>query len=733
MSVGATIRAMILGATALVGSATAQAQTQPSTQPPEPIPGVITSDELIYDQDLGLYIARGNVEILYDERILRADVVTYNERSDVVTATGNVVLVDPSGEVYFAEYAELQDELRDGFVEELGVRLTDNSRIAGRSASRADGRVTTIDRAVYSPCDLCEEDPEQAPVWQVRASQVTHDNETKDIVYRNAVIDLFGVPVIYTPYLSMPDPTVRQRSGFLPPVFGGTGTIGAFVRQSYYWGIAPYQDATFTVMPTADSGILVGGEYRRRWEAASLEADLSYNNSSFFEETGTGRIKRSNRDRWHIFADGSYDVDRNWRLRGQIRRSSDDSYARSFLIDDSDVLTSNLTAEGFYGLDYVSADLFAFQDTREDAIDQPLVAPWVRYQHLSDPGSVWGGQTFGELSTLALVRTDADVTLGNPLSTSDVTRFSGEFGWQRTWYSDMGLVSDFSASMASGAWFFSEVPTGPAEGNGIGLRADPRATLELRYPLARRVGTLQQLIEPIFAVTAAGELQDSDIPNNDSRSTEVDDVNLFSDNRLPGLDRVESGARATYGVRVGVFGDQGGESSVFLGQSVSSDTTSEFDDFSGLDRQKSDLVGRIRVAPAQFLDLDYSFRLDEDTGEFGRQELSAVVGPQDLSLAVDYVFAEGTPTGGDLNQLATTVSARFDEFWTGSVAQRYDFEAERFNSLQAGFRYEDECFIFDITAARTFSTDPNTADGVSVFGIVSLKTLADIPLPSVGL
>ncbi|MCH8961100.1 MAG: LPS-assembly protein LptD, partial [Bacteroidetes bacterium] len=84
-----------------------------------------------------------------DERILKADTVSYNRREDLLTATGNIVLLEPSGEVIFADHMELTGDFKNGIVENIRIRLTDDSRIAavgGRPypALTADGAVSLL-------------------------------------------------------------------------------------------------------------------------------------------------------------------------------------------------------------------------------------------------------------------------------------------------------------------------------------------------------------------------------------------------------------------------------------------------------------------------------------------------------------------------------------------------------------------------------------------------------------
>ena len=130
------------------------------------IPALISADQLTYDEKNGLVIASGNVEISQEDRILLADEVSYNLNTDIVTAKGNVTLVEPSGNTVFADYAEITGDLKEGFVRDIRVLLTDGTRLAAASGTRTGGNRTEFRKGVFSPCNLCREDPSRAPLWQ---------------------------------------------------------------------------------------------------------------------------------------------------------------------------------------------------------------------------------------------------------------------------------------------------------------------------------------------------------------------------------------------------------------------------------------------------------------------------------------------------------------------------------------------------------------------------------------
>ena len=695
---------------------------------------VVSADELVVDDVLNIVIARGNVEVSQSGRLLTADTVTYNPRNGVVTASGNVVLIEPSGDVVFADYAELDSQLSEGFVEGIGLLFADDSRLAADRGIRR-GQVTEVGRAVYSPCDLCEDDPESPPVWQLRAGRVVHDSETKDIVYEDAFLDFFGVPVFYTPYFSHPDPSVDRRSGFLAPQFGSTSELGPFLRSFYYWNMAPSRDATIEVGGTTDAGFILGTEYRHRFEYGQVILDGSVNRSDRTELSGATEIVRSDQLRGHLFADAEFHLGEHWRIGADIRQSSDDTYLDQFAITDEDVLRSRLYAEGFYGLSFLSAETYRFQDLRRDTIDQPLVAPILTVNHVSEPGSLLGGQWFANAGALNLIRDEDPTVLLSRTEGVDTRRLSLETGWQREMQTGFGLLTNVSAAVRGTAYWSDDIPDEAdptiTEDDVVEYRGFPRATITSSFPMVRQQGTIQQLVEPIVSFTAAPNQGDVDgIPNNDSVDIEFDEINLFSDSRFPGIDRVEGGLRFTYGLRLGVFGFGGGSTTLFAGQSYSLRENDDFPEGSGLEDQQSDLVGRLTVTPSTLFNLDYRFRFDQETLDGRRQEVSLIAGPDLFRIGANYTFVDqvaGTGSDEDVEEVTARFSSRFTDNWVLSGSFRRDLVLNEAREVSLGLAYGDECITVGIDLRRDFTQDRDTGAGDSIFVVVNLRNLGELP------
>jgi LPS-assembly protein len=680
---------------------------------------VMQADSLRYDQDTGIVTASGNVEMAHGGRILQADAVSYNEPADLVSASGNVVLLEPSGEVLFAEYAELTGDLREGAISGIRVLLEQNARFAANGARRIDGRITDMAKAIYSSCDLCEDDPTAAPLWQIKAARVVHDQALHDIIYYNAQFEVYGYPVFWTPYMRTPDPTVERRSGFLTPAYGSSSILGLTLQIPYYWNIAPNKDATITPFITGDEGLVMIGQYRERTETGIYNLNGSITRSDPLgpsgEETGS--------DKWRGFvkADGIWHPDETRQYGFDIYRASDDNYLSRYDFDNADTLTSQVFVEGFHDRSYASAFAYAFQGLRADDEpgDTPLVAPLMDYQLVSDPNEQGG---FFAIEANAMSQSRSDGT--------DSRRFTMKGAFEQPWVSDTGHILIFRESLRGDAYQVNDVPiSGQLPYSGFVGRLIPQASAEWRYPLVRQSGTIQQLVEPIVMTVISPNVGNEDrIPNEDSQEFEFDEVNLFNANRFPGYDRIEGGFRVNYGLRMGVFGFGGGRSELLVGQAWRARDDSTFGPETGLDGHFSDYVGRVLIAPTSYFDMTMRFRVDREDFTIRRNELAFGIGPESLRFDTSYVQLKDPPpdvvdTDGDRQQIAFGLAAKPLENWTVRADWRQDLTGEGTINYGATLVYEDECVQFTGQLERRFTDDGfNVPETIFLFS-VKLKTL----------
>ncbi|MCB2107492.1 MAG: LPS-assembly protein LptD [Rhodobacteraceae bacterium] len=674
---------------------------------------LLQADEISYDDNTDTVTASGRVEIDRGGRILLADQVTYDRATDRATATGNVSVLDTNGTVLFFDSLAITGDLKEGLARDVRVLLADKSRMVGRGFSRRDGNINELFDAIYSACDICADRP---PVWQIRAGKVRYDQKEEMVYYRNARVEMLGVPVFYTPYLAHPDPTAGRKSGLLLPAVGGGANLGVSYRQPYYINIAPDRDATLSPLFTTDAGSGATAEYRQVFASGDL---------MLFGSLVSGDAESNKDFRGHIRSSARWDIDENWRTGAELHLASDRTYLRRYGFEAPTWLTSRAFLERFTRNTYFSAEAFNFQRQRGSlGLSQtPIIAPLLQFSYVSD--SMPGGSYFtADSNAVVLVRTDG----------SDQNRFSAAVGWHLPYTSDLGAVTTLSASMRGDAYYVRDVAR-PSEGDtytGTAGRAVPRLSLEWRLPMINSSGPLTQMLEPVVmgVVSPIGQNPEK-IPNEDSRDLEFDDTNLFSAQRFTGFDRVEGGARINYGLRWSLFGARSGTITTFIGQRYRFHRDDVYNPLSGLNGKFSDYVGHVDFAPNPYVYALYRFRLDKDNLAARRSELAAAVGPPIFRLGVNYLFVkQGDPSNpaiGDREELYVAASSKINQYWSLNASHREDLSPGGGRIRTAlGVEYEDECFIFGIDFADDNTFDRDFKSGISVLLRFNLKTIGEI-------
>ena len=676
---------------------------------------LMTADELIYDEAADTVIASGNVEVAQGERVLRATRIHYRRSDGVVTASGDVALREPTGEVIFADSVELTGDLRNGVMHRLSVLLTDQSRIVASGARRSDGTRTVMRKAVFSPCALCAEDPAPAPLWQLKAARVVHDQVEHSLTYYDASLEFFGLPILYTPYFRHPDPSVKRQSGFLTPSYSSSTALGAEVTVPYYWSLAPDRDATFSPRFTSEEGIVLAGEYRERTRDGQFTIDASITRANTADEDG-------HKIRGHVFGNGLFDIDETWRWGFDLERALDDTYLNRYGISSKADLVTTLFAEQYRQRSFISGSGYWFQSLRagRESDQSPIVLPLLDAHLVSAPNYA-GGYTTLDANLLILERLDG----------TDTRRLSIAGGWHRPTILPGGHLFRIDASLR-GDLYHAYTPVNRGEPYGV-MRSEtagrfvPELAVEWRYPLITRIGPLRQLIEPIVqGVISPDGGNPYDIPNEDSRDLEFDHTNLFSTNRHTGLDRIETGLRVNYGVRLGLYGPGGGRATALIGQSARAKDNSPFEAGSGLEHQMSDYVGRILVQPSPWLDFSLRFRLDHRDFTVRRNEIDVAAGPDWLRARLGFADVDRLPESmmADLaggREAIMGFTANPLDNWTLSAEARRDLEDNTSINWRVGLFYEDECIVIGTGVSRSFTRDRDIEPGTVWHLTVNLK------------
>jgi LPS-assembly protein len=713
---------------AMPGFAQLSALTGRPSGPPinqnEPV--TFSADQVDYDKDKAIVTATGHVEAWQNGHVMRADKITFDRNTGVAAATGHVVLLEPDGEVLFADYAEMQNNMNDGILKDMRAVLQQNARVAANGAQRTAGVINELSKVVYTTCNLCKQDPTRPPLWQIRASSAVQDLEHKKIEFQDATLQMYGIPVAYFPYFWTADPSVKRESGILPPLIGSSSQIGAFYGQPYYLVIDDQSDATFLPMMTTEAGPQLDIEYRRR-----------FNDGTLLVNTSAGYLDNS--PQGSFASRGQFSYDDTWRWGFDINRASSTNYVTDFhltqgLNGDPNILTSTVYVEGFGEGSYTRLDTKFYQGLNDviNTSSLPVVLPRYQYSYFGTPDA-WGGRFSMSTGAFNLIRSLGTDTRRASLTMDYERPFVGLLGdqWKITLHSD---------AAAYDATNFNETPNFAPTDNVDTARALPQVAVDFRWPFARDGGAWgTQLIEPIVQVVLAPQTGDSQLrryPNEDSLDFEFTDANLFGFNRFTGIDRLDGGVRTNVALH-GAWYLGGVTFDGLVGQSYRTNKDDLFPEASGLHDQVSDIVARGTFTPTQWLDLTYRTRLDKNSLATHYAESVASVGVEKFRLSGGYIYTNfdpytfydqpAPPPAGNAfyfprNEITLGASSKWGNYRFSTNVRR-DLATNQMVSVAGDAVYEDECFIFDLRLYRRYTTINGDGGSTAILFQLTFKTI----------
>jgi LPS-assembly protein len=696
-------------------------------EPSKRVPVDLTADNLLHDDKTQTITASGKVVINQAGRTLHADQVKYNLKNDTVIAKGNVILHEPTGDVHFAEEITLSDNMKNGFVYGLNSYLSQGGYFTAEKGERKNAETVVLSNASYTPCD-CETDEDGNPVWQIKADQVTYHEKENRISYKNARFEIFGIPTLWTPYLSHTDGRVKRKSGVLTPSFGYDSELGAVFTPKYYWSISPDQDATIGLLFSTQELPVLLTEYRRRFVDAEIEFDTSISHSARTVEEDGVDVRKGEELRGHLFGKGRWDINELYRAGFDIELTSDDQYLRQFDISSKSLLENEVYLERFSGRDYAIARAIAFEDTRIDIerVDQPDILPEVVLSFFGEPNALFGGRWSLGGSALGLLRDGGG---------QDVNRFVVEGSWQKKHIFDMGLVTSIDTLLRGDAYRTNDKDSATtASGRsteGTETRAYTRAHIETSYPFVKSYEKGQAIIEPMAALTLSPNVNvgDNDIPNEDSQDVQLDASNLFEPNRFPGLDRIEDRSHVTYGLKTGFYDYQGSHINLFLGQSYRFDNEVLFPEGSGLSEQDSDYVGHISGVYKDQYGLNYRFQLGNGDFSSQRHEMDAYANWDRVSNSTRYLFAEeiaGVLGNESREQVESSLGLKLTNSWKFRTGALYDLgEDPGLRKAKFAFDYIGCCLAFSVAAERNLTRDSSGESGTDITFRLGLKNIGE--------
>ena len=620
---------------------------------------------------------------LEEPKTIVADKIEYNVKTEEIKTHGDTEITNKSGQRMTLVDSYISEKGTDLSGKDIQIWLGQHVYIESDNIERS-GDITIARRAMFTACADCDS---YGDAWDIWARKITHNMETRMLYFYSPIFYAYEFPLFWFPYIAMPDPGVKYKTGFLIPDMGSTNKMGTQINIPLYISLSDMHDMTFTLSYLTQENPLFQLEHR-------LNASHSE-----FRTRGSFTRNKAGENRWHIFNDDVIELGDNARATIFLERTSDKTYLQKYgFYDAQPYLDSGAKLEIFGQSSYIVADTHIFQELRDYSgkysVPDGNILPNIRAVHQTAPLIGDAYATFetdilgisGDNNSSQRIVGDARLTSpwtlwgGNRLTASVSARYD-LYNFNNTALVDNTLYS------------------------GVKGRFLPSGYLEWGLPLFRPSVSWTHVIEPRARVTFMKRIASDEFAlNNDSAGTILTDSTLFADNRFAGFDLWENGTYSDYGFRWYAFDNKGHNIEVFLGQSYDFVDKTSIDLNSGFNNGVSDFVGRVSYNNSKWLNVATRFRMDNDDLSLRHMETSARIGRDGKYLNVGHIWSKNLSDDildiNSINETIVGVGLKLSDRWALQWNAIYNLEYEDFRSHTGGIFYNHPCYYLSIQYRR---------------------------------
>ncbi|HET7921843.1 MAG TPA: LPS assembly protein LptD [Gammaproteobacteria bacterium] len=688
----------------------------PGTAPDKQQPTRLSAEK-VDGQVHGVSILTGQPKAVQGSRQLTAERMRYNATTGEIHARDQVQFASPDMTLH-GNNADYDLDTASGNFENADFFLPRrHGRGDAQKIEMLDSNRSFLTDMHYTTCPVGHQD------WMLDAGDMLLDQATNTGIGHNVVIDFFGVPIFWTPYINFPLNDER-KSGFLAPSISYSNRTGVDLATPYYFNLAPNYDATFTPRVITRRGFDLGGEFRYLLEGGSQgQVDFDYLPHDKLADRERGLLSFSDNTPLGIGTGWAFNSAYNWlsdSLYYQDLGNSLVSISRTYMERHAAVK---------YGSDDGNLNFLAQMETFQivDPAISPLRYPYKQLPELSldwQSDAASQGPQF-ELQT-GLVRFQQDLRIG-ALRTDIEPSISDNFG-------SAGYYLTPTAAYRFTHYTLDE-NTLPGQETGIS-RSLPIFSLDSGLSLERGLdnGSYIQTLEPRLYYLYVPYRDQSAIPRFDTLQPQFSFLQLFTDNRFFGADRQGDANQLSYALTSRLLdGDSGfqvlegslGEIRYFkdrrvnlqycpLPTSCSSPTPPDTALF-------SDLVANVTLN----LNERWSTSYDQQWDHVTRQTDLASVGIQyhpDYNQVVNAAYRYNRKL--DLKQTDISFVWPLSNNW--STVGRWNYDVVNRMTLESfvGLQYDSCCWALQIVHRR-FITQTGTANS-QYFVELQLKGLATL-------
>ena len=627
----------------------------------------------------------------------------------------------------FKDKSHIAKETKINTHKEIFDDKNQDPRLYGTS-SYSNKYKTVVNNGLFTSCKIND----NCPPWSIKAEKITHDKIKRDMIYDNAILKVYDVPVLYFPKFFHPDPSVKRRSGFLQPQFNNSETLGSSLYIPYFKTLGHDKDLTFK--PTLFEKLkklerekyILQGEFRKQGKDSFLITDFGMLRD--YKRSSDNKYKNAN----HLFLDYSSDLKLPNYLESELdvhfEKVTNDTYLKVFQNNLFD--THTLLKPGNLGSMNSSIEFYLGQEdqnfTSGIAIYENLgVKNSDRYQYtlpyydlsknltsILSENSIFGSLNFSSSGSNKLKDTNNLVSqISNNLSYS-----SPDF------ISNLGFKSNLNLYLKN---------TNTIGKNDSTYDSDPQIdgssmlVFDNTIPFIKYNDSSLETITPriSFRVNPGNNMNDQ---SGTSRNVSVGSV--FELDRL-GISEYEAGRSLTLGLgykfdQLEMFQDDDAKDKFIefnLATVLRDQIESEIPSTSTINRKTSNLFGSIQNNLFDNVNLFYEFSLDNDLETINSNNIVTEISINNF--ITTFNFIESRNELGATHLISNTTEYKVNDNTSLTFSTRRNKEINLTEYYNLSYEYKNDCLTAALKFNKTFYQDKDLVPTEDLFFSITLIPL----------
>ncbi len=589
--------------------------------------------------------------------------------------------------------------------------LNNDPRIMGVSASGNKDEIK-INKGIFTSC----KENENCTPWSIQAKEIIHDKNKKEIIYNNALLKIYDIPVLYFPKFFHPDPTVNRRSGFLTPQINNSNILGNSYSVPYYSVLSESKDFTFTPFIFENNLQMFQNEFRQINKYSKL-----YTNFGFVNNYKTTSENKKN-SIFNLFAE--YELNLNFEkfsssnLLVSLERVTKDTFLKIF---DTHIQNSILKPEDYDNLKneikislnndnhIFTSGLISYENLQETNSDRyEYILPYYNYSSTLRYNPFDGEINFSSSGKNILNNT-------NQLKSNiinDIVYNSKDF------ISLNGIKSSFAINTKN----LNSLGKNNAE-----YKSSPQIELmneikfDVSYPLLKQTESNINYLTP----KAMMKINPSDMKDYSSMDITTNVNNIFNNNRLGVEDTLEAGRSLTLGVNYKKESLQ--DLNKFFEFNIATVLRDKEENFipnkTTLNKKNSNLFGSISNNFSDYFNLKYNFAVNNNLNTIEYNNVSAEFSFNNLTSKFDFLEERGVMGNNNFVENNTSYSINNQNYITFKTRRNRKLNLTEYYDLV--YQYKNDCLSAGIKYKKTYYEDRDLKPSENLFFTISLIPLTN--------